>query len=80
MDTEHTHNWALGALVDRDQRTKAHIARDAQVTPQQLGDLISGRRAGHNPDVRARLAAALHVDVRSLTCWCDNRRDNHGGN
>lgn len=79
MDTSHTHNWALAALVKVDGRTKAEIARDAEMSPQHLGDLIAGRRAGHSPDVRARLSSALRVDPRAVTCWCDDRQGNHGG-
>lgn len=75
----HTHNWALTAFVAADGRPKADIARDAQVSPQQLGDLISGRRAGQDDTTRGRLADTLGVDVRAITCWCDDRPGNHGG-
>lgn len=75
----HTHNWALGALLARTAATKSDVARDAEMTPQQLGDLASGRRAGTDFDVRGRVARVLGVDVRAITCWCDDRRGNHSG-
>lgn len=57
--------------------TKADIAREAEMTPAALGDLISGRRAGENPDVRRRLAEALGETEPSITCWCNDRIANH---
>lgn len=79
MAAGHIHNWALDALLARTVATKADVARDAVMTPAQLGDLASGRRAGTSEAVRDRVAAALGVDVRAITCWCDDRPGNHGG-
>lgn len=82
MTTVHIQSWALAALVDvrtASGVSKADLARTAEVTPAHFGDLVSGRRAGANPDVRARLADALDVDVRAITCWCDDRNAHRGG-
>lgn len=73
------HNWSLAAAVRRSGLTKAEVARRAEMTPAQLGDLLSGRRAGRSAEVRARIAEALGEDVRALTCWCADRQGNHDG-
>lgn len=81
MGPAHAHNHALGALVRREMKatgmTKADLAREAEMTPAALGDLISGRRAGANPDVRRRLAEALGENELAITCWCTDRIANH---
>lgn len=77
MGAAHVHNWALGALVDVSGETKSELARRSVMTPSHFGDFLSGRRAGQDDQLRDRLAQALHVDVRAITCWCDDRTGNH---
>jgi predicted transcriptional regulator len=50
--------------------TKADVAREAMLTPSNLGEYLSGKRNGETIEVRRRLAKALRVPVVSLTCWC----------
>lgn len=76
-DMTHVHSDALAALVASSGRTKQDVAREAEMAPPQLADLLSARRAGLNPQVRGRLASALGVDVEAITCRCDNRVGNH---
>lgn len=78
MARKHIQHWALAALVARSGQTKSAIARRADVTPQVLSDLIAGRLAGHSTDLRQRVAAAIDVDVRAITCWCNDRRQHVG--
>ncbi len=77
MGAAHVHNWALSALVDASGETKSEVARRAQLTPGGLADLLSARRAGTRRLVRDRVAEALDIDVRAITCWCDDRPANH---
>lgn len=77
MGAPHVHNWALSALVEASGETKSEIARRAQLTPGGLSDLLTARRAGTRQQVRDRVAESLDVDVRAITCWCDDRTGNH---
>lgn len=76
--TNHVHSGALSALVRAADATKTEVARRAEMTPGQLADLLSGRRAGTSDKVRELLAEALtSVGVTctayEFTCWCEDR-------
>lgn len=58
--------WALTALVERGERSKAEVARDAMVSPGTLSDLLSGRRDA-SEETLTRIAEALNVDVRAVS-------------
>ena len=73
----HIHNWALGALAEMSGETKSEIARRSVLTPGAFADLISGRRAGLDEQIRGRVAEALGVSPKAITCWCDDRVGNH---
>lgn len=70
MTSPHIHKSALAALVDASELTKKEVSRIAQMSPQQLNDLISGRRPGRAEQIRVRLARALRVPVAAITCPC----------
>jgi hypothetical protein len=85
----HLNRWALSALIEaaaldvraedgrliQTGRTKQDIAIAAQLSPQALNDLLSGRRHGRHPETRAALADALSVDGRALECLCTSPDD-----
>ncbi|MGH3813440.1 MAG: helix-turn-helix transcriptional regulator [Pseudonocardiaceae bacterium] len=47
--------------------TQTSLADRAQISPQYLCDLELGRRRGVNPEVAARLAQALDLDITEIT-------------
>lgn len=72
MDKPHLNVPALVALVDRDERGRTVIARDAQVLPSVFSDYLAGRSlALRDFSPVERIAAALEVETGAITCWCD---------
>lgn len=72
-----TNRWALALILDQRLATadttaapmwdsRAAFARDAEVTPSTVADILAGRRDA-SAEVRARLADTLRVDERAIS-------------
>lgn len=79
MSGPHLNSDSLRALVSALGARKQEVAVHADITPAAFSDLLSGRRWGTDPQLRARIADALGVHVRAITCHCDDPTEHRAG-
>lgn len=69
----HINPAAASAIVrDLPHGGKSQLAMRVGISPGHLHDLLTGRRAGTDEDLRGRLADELGVSVNAISCWCDD--------